>query len=40
MVTKAWLYGLNSMQQLGLSNNHISTIDKDTWEFCQHMTEL
>ena len=39
-VTKAWLYGLSSLQQLALSNNLITTIDKDAWEFCQQLWEL
>lgn len=40
IVTKAWLYGLNAMQQLSLSYNRISVIDKDAWEFCQQLSEL
>jgi len=39
-VTKGWLYGLLMLQQLHLSQNAISRISPDAWEFCQKLSEL
>ncbi len=39
-VSKGWLYGLLTLQQLHLSHNTISRIKPDAWEFCQKLAEL
>lgn len=39
-VSKGWLYGLLTLQQLHLSHNAISRIKPDAWEFCQKLAEL
>jgi hypothetical protein len=39
-ITKGWLYGLSSLLQLTLANNHIASIEEDGWEFCQLLKEL
>lgn len=39
-ITKGWLYGLLMLQELHLSQNAISRISSDAWEFCQKLSEL
>lgn len=39
-VSKGWLYGLLTLQQLHLGHNAISRIRPDAWEFCQKLSEL
>lgn len=39
-VSKGWLYGLKSLQQLHLSHNTISKIKSDAWEPCPKLSEL
>lgn len=39
-VSKGWLYGLSSLQQLHLAHNAISRIKADPWEPCQKLAEL
>ena len=39
-VSKGWLYGLLTLQQLHLGHNAISRIRPDAWEFCQKLGEL
>uniref|UniRef100_A0A3Q4ATV5 Ig-like domain-containing protein n=1 Tax=Mola mola TaxID=94237 RepID=A0A3Q4ATV5_MOLML len=38
-VSKGWLYGLLTLQQLHLSHNSISRIRPEAWEFCQKLSE-
>uniref|UniRef100_A0A8C3N1Y6 Uncharacterized protein n=1 Tax=Geospiza parvula TaxID=87175 RepID=A0A8C3N1Y6_GEOPR len=39
-VNKGWLYGLRTLQQLYVSQNAITRISPDAWEFCQRLAEL
>lgn len=39
-VSKGWLYGLLTLQQLHLGHNAINRIQPDAWEFCQKLSEL
>ncbi|KAF3859103.1 hypothetical protein F7725_021502 [Dissostichus mawsoni] len=39
-VSKGWLYGLLTLNQLHLSHNAISRVRPDAWEFCQKLSEL
>lgn len=39
-VSKGWLYGLQSLQQLHLGYNSISRIQPDIWECCQKLSKL
>lgn len=39
-ITKGWLYGLLTLRELHLSQNAISRISADAWEFCQKLSEL
>ncbi|ERL94810.1 hypothetical protein D910_12084 [Dendroctonus ponderosae] len=40
VITKGWLYGLESLKELSLSHNRISQIHDDAWEFCSTLTNL
>lgn len=39
-VNSGSLYGLSALLQLFLSNNSISHINPDGWQFCQRLREL
>ncbi|XP_050810254.1 leucine-rich repeats and immunoglobulin-like domains protein 2 isoform X1 [Gopherus flavomarginatus] len=39
-INKGWLYGLQTLQQLYVSQNAINRISPDAWEFCQRLSEL
>jgi hypothetical protein len=39
-ITKGWLYGLLTLQELHLRQNAINRISPDAWEFCQKLSEL
>lgn len=39
-VSKGWLYGLSSLQQLHLAHNAVSRLKADPWEPCQKLAEL
>jgi hypothetical protein len=39
-VSKAWLYGLNSLRVLSLSGNAVAQIRDGAWEECSNLQEL
>ena len=39
-VNKGWLYGLRMLRILRVSQNAVSIIRPDAWEFCQKLEEL
>ena len=39
-VNSGSLYGLSALQQLHLSGNSITRINRDGWSFCQRLQEL
>lgn len=40
IISKTWLYGLENLKELTVSNNIVNLIDQDSWEFCKYLTHL